>query len=45
MFRSMSHGNTYFNREKSVFGIDDKAKMLISQRKPFQFGKYKRVNH
>jgi hypothetical protein len=45
MFRSMSHGNSLFTRERAIYGIDDQAKMLLSQKKPFRFGPYKRTTH
>ena len=45
MFRSMSQGGGFLNKDRAVFGIDDRAKMLLSQKKPFRFGNYKRANH
>lgn len=45
MFRSTSHGGNYFTKERIQYGLDEKSKMLMSQRKPFRFGQYKRVKH
>lgn len=33
MFKSMSHGSKTFAKDKAVFGEDDKAKLVLSQRK------------
>ncbi len=45
MFKSMSHGGNFFSKEKTVFGMDDHAKMILSRKKPFKFGNYNRLNH
>lgn len=45
MFRSTSHGGDYFSKDRLVFGIDDKSRMLLSQKKPFKFTTPKKLNH
>jgi hypothetical protein len=45
MFLSTSHGGNYFTKERIQYGLDEKSKMFMSQRKPFRFGPYKRVKH
>ena len=45
MFKSMSHGNTNFTKNKVQYGIDDKTKMNMSQKKSHVYGNSKRVSH
>jgi hypothetical protein len=45
MFKSMSHGEGNFTKDKIQYGVDDKVKMLISQKKSRTFGNYNRVVH
>lgn len=45
MFKSMSHGNKNFTKDKVQYGEDDKAKQLMNQKKTLTYGHYKRVNH
>ena len=45
MFKSMSHGNKNFSKNKEQYGEDEKAKMIINQKKNTSYGHYKRVNH
>jgi hypothetical protein len=45
MFKSMSHGEGNFSKDKVQYGIDDKAKQLISQKKTHNFVPPNRVSH
>jgi hypothetical protein len=45
MFRSRSYGGGSFTRDRLQFGLDEKSRMILSQRKPFKFGSYRRTNH
>lgn len=45
MFKSMSHGGTNFTKDKVQYGIDDKAKLTMSQKKYHVYGNSKRVTH
>ena len=41
----MSHGNGNFTKDKLKFGVDERTKMLMSQKKTPVYGNYKRVTH
>jgi hypothetical protein len=45
MFKSMSHGGGNFTKDKYQYGVDDKTKMLMNQKKTHYYGNYKRVIH
>jgi hypothetical protein len=45
MFKSMSHGDSSFIKDKVQYGLDDKAKQLISQKKSYNYGGYNRIVH
>ena len=45
MFKSMSHGNKKFTKDKAAYGYDDKAKGIMNQKKTISYGNYKRVTH
>ena len=45
MFKSMSHGDSNFTKDKVQYGIDDKAKSLIEKKKSHNYGNYHRYNH
>ena len=45
MFKSMSHGGNNFTKDKNTYGVDDKTKLVLSQKQTTAFGNYKRVNH
>ncbi len=34
MFKSMSNGLNTFTKDKNQYGIDDKTKLIMSQKKP-----------
>ena len=41
----MSHGGNNFAKNKDQYGIDDKTKMLMTQKKPHTYSNYNRVSH
>jgi hypothetical protein len=45
MFKSMSHGGNNFTKDKVQYGVDDKTKMNMSQKKSHIYGNTKKVNH
>lgn len=45
MFKSMSHGDSNFTKDKVAFGIDEKAKLIMSQKKSHGSRNYRGVTH
>lgn len=45
MFKSMSHGGNNFTKDKVNYGIDEKTKMSMSQKKSQVYGNSKKVSH
>ena len=45
MFKSMSHGNSNFTKDKVQYGIDEKSKTLMNQKKSMVYGHSKIVSH
>lgn len=45
MFKSMSHGGSNFTKDKLQYGLDERTKMLMSQKKGASNANYKRVTH
>ena len=45
MFKSMSHGDSHFTKDKVAYGVDDKTKLIMSQKKSQGGGNYHGVVH
>lgn len=45
MFKSMSHGDSNFTKDRAQFGIDEKTKKLIESKKTHNYGNSLRYNH
>ena len=45
MFKSMSYGEGNFSKDKIQYGIDDKAKLLMSQKKSHSYGNANILTH
>lgn len=41
----MSHGGSNFSKDKVQYGIDDKTRMIMSQKKSHTYGNCQRVTH
>ena len=39
MFRSVSHGGTAFNKDKNVYGLDEKTNSLLTRKTPHKSSK------
>jgi len=45
MFKSMSHGNKAFTKDKIQYGLDDKTKSIIAQKRSHQLVNNSMINH
>lgn len=45
MFKSMSHGESNFTKDRIQYGLDDKAKLIMSQKKSHTFVGHSKVTH